>query len=97
MALLTTQPINSDLLLPNAFPIEEIAQQHANRLMATARQFYRRCLDIAVEEVVIGWRPLPLDGHPVIGPSPAAPTAISPLCTVVCRLALSWVKWFRMS
>ena len=27
---------------------------------------------IAVEEVVIGWRPLPLDGHPVIGPSSAA-------------------------
>ena len=28
-----------------------------------------------MEEVVIGWRPLPLDGHPVIGPSPAAPNS----------------------
>ena len=41
--------------------------------MATARQFLPSLpQDIAVEEVIIGWRPLPLDGHPVIGPSPAA-------------------------
>ena len=41
--------------------------------MATARQFLPSLPeDIAVEDVVIGWRPLPLDGHPVIGPSPAA-------------------------
>jgi len=61
---------------PTRFPSEEIAEQHASRLMATARQFLpslRR--DVSVEEVVIGWRPLPLDGHPVIGPSPAAPNS----------------------
>lgn len=58
---------------PTRFPSREIAQQHANRLMANARQFLPSLpQDIAVEEVVIGWRPLPLDGHPVIGPSPAA-------------------------
>jgi glycine/D-amino acid oxidase-like deaminating enzyme len=58
---------------PTRFPSEDIAQQHANRLIATARQFLPSLpQDIAVEEVVIGWRPLPLDGHPVIGPSPAA-------------------------
>ena len=61
---------------PTRFPSEEIAQQHASRLTATARQFLpslRR--DVSVEEVVIGWRPLPLDGHPVIGSSPAAPNS----------------------
>ena len=58
---------------PTRFPSREIAQQHANRLMATARQFLPSLPeDIAVEDVVIGWRPLPFDGHPVIGPSPAA-------------------------
>ena len=58
---------------PTRFPSEEIAQQHAQRLMATARQFLPSLpQEIAVEEVIIGWRPLPLDGHPVIGPSPAA-------------------------
>lgn len=24
---------------------------------------------------MIGWRPLPLDGHPILGPSPAMPSA----------------------
>ena len=58
---------------PTRFPSREIEQQHANRLMTTARQFLPSLPeDIFVEEVVIGWRPLPLDGHPVIGPSPAA-------------------------
>lgn len=58
---------------PTRFPSEEVAQQHANKLLATARQFLPSLpQDVAVEEVVIGWRPLPLDGHPVIGPSPAA-------------------------
>ena len=28
-----------------------------------------------IEDVYIGWRPLPLDGHPVIGASPAVPSA----------------------
>ena len=58
---------------PTRFPSEDIAQQHANRLIETARQFLPSLpQNIAIEEVVIGWRPLPLDGHPVIGPSPAA-------------------------
>lgn len=61
---------------PTHFPSEEIAQQHANRLMATARQFLPSLpQDVAVDEVVIGWRPLPIDGHPVIGPSPASPNS----------------------
>ena len=56
---------------PTRFPSNEIALQHANRLVSTARQFIPALSqDVAIEEVMIGWRPLPLDGHPVIGPSP---------------------------
>ena len=29
--------------------------------------------DAAIEDVRIGWRPLPIDGHPVLGTSPARP------------------------
>ena len=28
---------------------------------------------LEVDQVYIGWRPLPLDGHPVLGASPARP------------------------
>ena len=59
---------------PTRFPSDEIALQHANRLVSTARQFIPALSqDVAIEEVMIGWRPLPLDGHPVIGPSPVLP------------------------
>ena len=55
---------------PNQFPAEEIAQQHAARMLATATQFTPELENSIIEHVYIGWRPLPLDGHPVIGPSP---------------------------
>ena len=29
--------------------------------------------DAVIEDVRIGWRPLPIDGHPVLGRSPARP------------------------
>ena len=29
--------------------------------------------DVGIEDVRIGWRPLPIDGHPVLGTSPARP------------------------
>lgn len=61
---------------PTRFPTKEIAQEHADRLLSTARKFIPSLPDaIKLEEVVIGWRPLPLDGHPVIGPSPVAPNS----------------------
>lgn len=61
---------------PTRFPSRDLAQQHANRLLKTARQFIPALSqEIVIENVLIGWRPLPLDGHPVIGPSPAAPNS----------------------
>lgn len=55
---------------PNDFPGEEIARQHAARMLEVARRFAPKLGEAEFESASIGWRPLPLDGHPVIGPSP---------------------------
>ena len=58
---------------PNDFPDEVIAGQHAARMLAVATQFAPCTAAAEFERVVIGWRPLPLDGHPVLGASPVRP------------------------
>lgn len=60
---------------PTRFPSEEFANQHAQRIIDVAERYLPGIKDAEIEEVVIGWRPLPLDGHPVLGPSPAQPNA----------------------
>lgn len=60
---------------PTRFPNAATASQHAQRLITLAREYLTGLPDVNAEEVIIGWRPLPLDGHPVIGPSPADPNA----------------------
>ncbi len=56
---------------PNDFPSREIALLHANRMVAAAQHYLPDLTRVAFEDVVIGWRPMPLDGFPVIGASPA--------------------------
>jgi len=58
---------------PTRFPNDAIANQHAERVMALARRFIQGLEAVEVEEVIIGWRPLPLDGHPVLGSSRKRP------------------------
>jgi len=58
---------------PNDYPERWIAEEHAARMFAVAEQFAPAMADAEVEDVYIGWRPLPLDGHPVIGASPNRP------------------------
>ena len=58
---------------PNDFPLAEIAQQHAARMLSAAERFTPGIASAKVEHVYVGWRPLPLDGHPVIGASPNQP------------------------
>lgn len=58
---------------PNDFPAPAIAQEHARRMLDVAEQFAPDIQAAEVENVYIGWRPLPLDGHPVIGASPNRP------------------------
>ncbi|MEO1660369.1 MAG: FAD-dependent oxidoreductase [Pseudomonadota bacterium] len=55
---------------PNRFPEDAFADQHASRLLVIAEQFVPGILAADIEEVYIGWRPLPVDGHPVLGRSP---------------------------
>jgi glycine/D-amino acid oxidase-like deaminating enzyme len=60
---------------PNAFPARDLAEQHAARILAIAVPYVPGLSAAKVEDVYIGWRPLPLDGHPVMGFSPANPSA----------------------
>jgi glycine/D-amino acid oxidase-like deaminating enzyme len=66
-------PTHSDRLAghPNDFPTREIALQHANRMLVTAQRYVPDLTQVTFENVVIGWRPMPLDGYPVLGASPA--------------------------
>jgi len=60
---------------PNQFPSDEFAQQHAWRILGIAKQYVPAISDVDIDDVYIGWRPLPIDGHPVIGTHPAKPNA----------------------
>lgn len=60
---------------PNRFPEQIFADQHAYRILGIAERFVPGIFAAEIEDVFIGWRPLPLDGHPVIGRSPAQPSA----------------------
>ncbi len=60
---------------PNRFPDPVFADQHALRILSIAEQFVPDLASADIEDVFIGWRPLPLDGHPVLGPSPSQPSA----------------------
>jgi glycine/D-amino acid oxidase-like deaminating enzyme len=56
---------------PNDFPAQIIARQHGERMMSVAKQFIPDIAKASIDAAYIGWRPLPIDGHPVIGASPA--------------------------
>lgn len=57
-------------LHPNDFPVREIALQHAKRMLDLAKGYVPAISKAEIEEAYIGWRPLPLDGLPVLGASP---------------------------
>jgi len=52
---------------PNVYPTSDLAKAHAARVIGTARRYLPKIADAKVESAGIGWRPLPLDGLPVIG------------------------------
>lgn len=58
---------------PNDFPEQMIAEEHAQRMLAVANRFAPCTAGAEIESAYIGWRPLPIDGHPVLGASPARP------------------------
>ena len=55
---------------PERFPNADFANQHALRILGIAEKFVPGIIASDIEDVIIGWRPLPIDGHPVIGRSP---------------------------
>lgn len=58
---------------PNAYPSTELATQHAARVIAMAGRHIPQIADAEIESVGVGWRPLPLDGLPVVGHVPDMP------------------------
>lgn len=58
---------------PNDFPDETTARQHGERMLDIAARFVPDIADAEIETAFVGWRPLPVDGHPVLGPGPVRP------------------------
>ena len=58
---------------PNEFPTPAFAAMHAGRLLAVASRYLSGIEQAEIDKVHIGWRPLPLDGLPVLGASPNRP------------------------
>jgi glycine/D-amino acid oxidase-like deaminating enzyme len=52
---------------PNVFPTSSLAMQHAKRILTTAGLYVPQIATAEPEKISVGWRPLPLDGLPVIG------------------------------
>lgn len=55
---------------PNDFPEMSFAEMHGEMILDRAIEFMPALNEAEVEDVYIGWRPLPLDGHPVLGAIP---------------------------
>lgn len=58
---------------PNDFPARLIAEQHAERMLNVAKTILPGIASAVIDGAYIGWRPLPIDGHPVLGASPVRP------------------------
>ena len=52
---------------------EDDSQAHADDLLARARRYVPGLADAKAEPVPVGWRPMPLDGYPVMGFASEAP------------------------
>ena len=58
---------------PNDFPARDFAEQHAERMLTVAKTFLPGIAGAVIDNAYIGWRPLPIDGHPILGASPVRP------------------------
>ncbi|MBY0508749.1 MAG: FAD-binding oxidoreductase [Rhodospirillaceae bacterium] len=55
------------------FPDAALRQRHGERVLAQVREFLPAAKGIELDEVRLGFRPMPTDGHPVVGAVPGAP------------------------
>lgn len=58
---------------PNSYPSAELAMQHAVRIIDIAKRYVPEFSKAEIESVGVGWRPLPVDGLPIIGRPENAP------------------------
>ncbi|MGB3457260.1 MAG: FAD-binding oxidoreductase [Litorimonas sp.] len=58
---------------PIVFPDAAHARQHFERIRRVAELYVPGMAKARMESVHIGWRPLPVDGHPVLGPTRSEP------------------------
>jgi glycine/D-amino acid oxidase-like deaminating enzyme len=58
---------------PNAYPTAELAKQHADRVLQAAGEHLPPLAGAEVERIGVGWRPLPVDGLPIVGHVPTRP------------------------
>lgn len=52
---------------PTRFPSREYEEQHFERMIKAASSVVPKLANAQLQDMIIGWRPLPLDGHPVLG------------------------------
>ena len=52
---------------PNEFPTPDLAAEHATRVLGVAQRQLPALARARVEGVGVGWRPMPVDGLPVVG------------------------------
>lgn len=58
---------------PTEFPAASLSKAHGERLLDLARAYLPSIDQFTLDQVMIGWRPLPIDGHPVLGTSASNP------------------------
>jgi glycine/D-amino acid oxidase-like deaminating enzyme len=58
---------------PLDFPNDAIRKLHEQRILKQAAQYLPAAEKAPVEKVTLGWRPMPKDGFPVIGPTESCP------------------------
>jgi glycine/D-amino acid oxidase-like deaminating enzyme len=55
------------------FPDEALREYHGKRILAKIASFLPAARGVRLERLTLGFRPLPMDGFPVVGALPASP------------------------
>ncbi len=58
---------------PGDFPDEALREMHGNRILARIAAVLPAAKDAHLERLTLGFRPMPTDDRPVVGPVPGAP------------------------
>jgi glycine/D-amino acid oxidase-like deaminating enzyme len=58
---------------PGDFPSEALREMHGNRILSRIAKVLPAAKDARLERLTLGFRPMPLDDRPIMGPVPGAP------------------------